>query len=72
MPEEQRLLLDTEPIREQKEFAGLIARWVNTKQMLADCLTKDDPQAGDYLRHVVKTGYLRLTSNAGIDLLLGN
>ena len=49
----------------------MITRWVNTKQMLADCLTKDDPKAGDYLRYVVNTGYLQLTSIPDIDRLLG-
>jgi hypothetical protein len=69
-PEEQRLLLDIEAIREQKELTGLQTRWVNTKQMLADCLTKDDFKAGDYLRHVVATGYLHLTEHPDIEGVL--
>ncbi len=39
--------------------------------MLADYLTKDDPKAGDYLRYVVKTGYLKLTAIPYIDEVLG-
>jgi hypothetical protein len=34
--------------------------------MLADCLTKDDPKAGDYLRHVVRHGVLHLTERLAI------
>ncbi len=44
---------------------------MNTKQILADCLTKDDPKAGDFLRYVVKTGYLKLTAIPNIDEVLG-
>jgi hypothetical protein len=71
VPEEMRLLLDIEALREQKEFTGLVTRWVNTKQMVADCLTKDDQKAGDYLRYVVRTGYLNLTAIPNIDQVLG-
>ena len=38
--------------------------------MLADCLTKDDPKAGDYLRHVVTTGQLSLINDPEIDKIL--
>ncbi len=61
------MILDIETIREQNKFTGLITCWVNTKQMLVDCLTMDDPKAGDYLRYMVKTGYFHLTFIAGID-----
>lgn len=31
------------------------------RQMLADCLTKEDQRAADYLRFVLKSGRYRLT-----------
>ena len=45
VPSERRLLIDIEALRNDIETNGVVSRWINTKQMLADCLTKDDVRA---------------------------
>ncbi|CAK0834935.1 unnamed protein product [Prorocentrum cordatum] len=44
--ESKRLLSDIESLRKDIEFNSVVSKWVNTKQMLADCLTKQDVRAG--------------------------
>ena len=70
VPSERRLLLDIEALREQIELFGQETRWVNTKQMLADCLTKDDVRAGDYMRRVIRTSQFSMTEDPTIDAIL--
>lgn len=45
----------------------MISKWVNTNQMLADFLTKEDQRAGDYLRIVLKSGRYELTEDTMAD-----
>ena len=40
VPSERRLLIDIEALRNDIEKNGVVSRWINTKQMSADCLTK--------------------------------
>ena len=48
----------------------MTTRWVDTRQMVADCLTKHDDKCGDYLRHVIQHGRFSLSKILNIDLLL--
>ncbi|CAK0897251.1 unnamed protein product [Prorocentrum cordatum] len=57
-PSEKRLLIDIESLRNEIEVNSVVSKWVNTKQMLADCLTKQDVRAGDHARHAPRTGRL--------------
>ena len=59
VPSERRLLIDIEALRNDIETNGVVSRWIMTKQMLADCLTKDDVRAADYLRYVLRHGTKR-------------
>ena len=70
VPTERRLLLDIESLRERVE-SGMICRWCDTKQMVADCLTKHDDRCGDYLRYVIAQGRFSLTKIDNIEKLLG-
>ncbi|CAK0806425.1 unnamed protein product, partial [Prorocentrum cordatum] len=63
VPSEKRLLIDIESLRNDIEFNSVVSKWVNTKQMLAGCLTKQDVRAGDYMRYVLWTGEYRLTED---------
>ncbi|CAK0822266.1 unnamed protein product, partial [Prorocentrum cordatum] len=63
VPSETRLLIDIESLRNDMEFNSVVSKWVNTKQMLADCLTKQDVRAGDYMRYVRRTDEYRLTED---------
>ncbi|CAK0852939.1 unnamed protein product [Prorocentrum cordatum] len=63
VPSEKRLLIDIESLRNDIEFNSVVSKWVNTKQMLADCLSKQDVRAGDYMRYVLRTGEYRLTED---------
>ena len=56
-----------EALREDLDSNNMTSKWINTRQMLADCLTKSDPRAADYLRHVLKTGYYQLTEDPKAD-----
>ena len=69
VPTERRLLLDIESLRERVEN-GMIERWCDTKQMVADCLTKHDDKCGDYLRYVIAKGRFSLTKLEHIESLL--
>ncbi len=51
-------------------MTGLNTKWVNAKQQLADCLTKDDAKAGDYLRYVLKHCYLHMVEHPDIEWVL--
>ncbi|CAK0866772.1 unnamed protein product [Prorocentrum cordatum] len=65
VPSDKRLLIDIESLRNDIEFNNVVSKWVNvnTKQMLADCLTKQDFRAGDYMRYVLWTDEYRLTED---------
>ncbi|CAK0877498.1 unnamed protein product, partial [Prorocentrum cordatum] len=63
VPSEKRLLIDIESLRNGIEFNNVVSKWVNTKQMLADCITKQDVRAGDSMRYVLRTGEYRLTGD---------
>ncbi|CAK0847195.1 unnamed protein product [Prorocentrum cordatum] len=54
VPSEKRLLIDIESFRNDSEFNNVVSNWVNAKQMLADCLTKQDIRAGDHMRHYLR------------------
>ncbi|CAK0873735.1 unnamed protein product [Prorocentrum cordatum] len=49
----KRLLIDIRSLRNDIEFNDVVSKWVNTKQMIADCLTK----------YVLRTGEYRLTAD---------
>ncbi|CAK0825490.1 unnamed protein product [Prorocentrum cordatum] len=70
VPSERRLLIDIEALRNDLEFNNVVSKWVNTKQMLADCLTKNDVRAGDYMRYVLQTGEYRLTEDLMADQII--
>ena len=53
IPSERRLLIDIEALRNDIDENNMVSKWMNTRQMLADCLTKGDPRAADYLRYVL-------------------
>ncbi|CAK0858741.1 unnamed protein product, partial [Prorocentrum cordatum] len=61
VPSEKRLLIDIESPRNDIKFNNVVSKWVNTEQMLADCLTEQDVRAGDYASCVLRTGECRLT-----------
>ncbi|CAK0854830.1 unnamed protein product [Prorocentrum cordatum] len=63
VPSEKRLLIDIESLGNDIEFNSVESTWVNTMQMLADCPTKQDVRAGDYMRYVLRTGECRLTED---------
>ena len=63
VPSERRLLIDIEALRNDIETNGVVSRWVNTKQMLVDCLTKDDVRAADYLRYVLRPGTYQIVED---------
>ncbi|CAK0847357.1 unnamed protein product [Prorocentrum cordatum] len=68
VPSEKRLLIDIESLRNDLEFNNVVSKWVSTKQMLADCLTKHDVRAGDYMRYVLQTGEYRLIAKQRMEL----
>ncbi|CAK0884198.1 unnamed protein product, partial [Prorocentrum cordatum] len=70
VPSEKRLLIDIESLRSDLEFNNVVSKWVSTKQMLADCLTKHDVSAGDYMRYVPHTGECRLTEDLMADQII--
>ncbi|CAK0903395.1 unnamed protein product, partial [Prorocentrum cordatum] len=47
VPSEKRLLIDVESLRNDLEFNSVVSKWVSTKQMLADCVTKHDDLMAD-------------------------
>ena len=63
VPSERRLLIDIEALRNDIETNGVVSRWINTKQMMADCLTKDDARAADYLRYVLRHGTYQIVED---------
>ena len=67
VPSERRLLMDIEALRSDIENHGVKSFWINTKQMLADCMTKNDPRCGDYLRYVLRTGFYQRTEDKEAD-----
>ena len=70
IPSERRLLLDIQALRHDVKHNNVMTRWSNTKQMLADCFTKDDARAADYLRYVLRTGMYALVEDPYIDAIL--
>eukprot|EP00959_Pyramimonas_sp_CCMP1952_P172503 3604274-Pyramimonas_sp.AAC.1 len=70
VPSEKRLLIDIESLRKDLEFNNVVSKWVSTKQMLADCLTKRDVRAGDYMRYVLQTGEYQLTEDLMADQVI--
>ena len=71
-PSERRLLIDIEALRNDIETNGVVSRWINTKQMLADCLTKDDVRAADYLRYVLRHGTYQSVEDLMADQIMYN
>ena len=67
IPSERRLLIDIEALRNDIDENNMVSKWINTRQMLADCLTKGDRRAADYLRYVLRTGLYRLTEDPQAD-----
>lgn len=63
VPSERQLLLSSEAPRNDIEAGRMISKWVNSKQMLMERLTKEDQPAGDYLRFVLKSGRYDVTKN---------
>ncbi|MDA8583367.1 hypothetical protein N9L68_04020 [bacterium] len=47
IPSERRLLIDIEALRNDLDDNNVVSKWISTRQMLADCLTKSDPRAAD-------------------------
>ena len=72
VPSERRLLIDIEALRNDIETNGVVSRWINTKQMLADCLTKDDVRAADYLRYVLHYGTYQIVEDLMADQIIYN
>ena len=72
VPSERRLLIDIEALRNDIETNGVVSRWINTKQMLADCLTKDDARAADYLRYVLRYGTYQIVEDLMADQIIYN
>ena len=72
VPSERRLLIDIEALRSDIETNGVVSRWINTKQMLADCLTKDDVRAADYLRYVLRHGTYQIVEDLKADQIIYN
>ena len=72
VPSERRLLIDIEALRNDIETNGVVSRWINTKQMLADCLTKDDVRAADYLRYVLRHGTYQIVEDPMADQIIYN
>ncbi|CAK0808101.1 unnamed protein product [Prorocentrum cordatum] len=70
VPSEKRLLIDIESLRNDLGFNSVVSKWVSTKQMLADCLTKHDVRAGDYMRYMLQTGEYRLTEDLMADQVI--
>ncbi|CAK0803467.1 unnamed protein product [Prorocentrum cordatum] len=70
VPSEKRRLIEIESLRNDLEFNNVVSKWVSTKQMLADCLTKHDVRAGDYMRYVLQTGECRLTEDLMADQII--
>ena len=70
IPSERRLQIDVEALRESIEYYNVTSRWCNTKQMLADCLTKDDPNAVTYLRHVLRNGKYGITQDHDLEKII--
>lgn len=62
-PSERRLLLDSEADRNDSEAGHIISKWVNMKDVWADCLNKGDQRAGDYLRFVLKSRRYQVTED---------
>ena len=72
VPSERRLLIDIEALRNDIETNGVVSRSINTKQMLADCLTKDDVRAADYLRYVLRHGTYQIVEDPMADQIIYN
>lgn len=60
IPSERRRLLDFDSLRNGIEAGHTISKWVKTKQMLADCLAKEDQRTGEYLCFVRKSARYHL------------
>ena len=63
IPSERRLLIDIEALRNDIQENNTVSKWINTRQMLPDCLTKGDPRTADDLRYVLRPGLYRLTED---------
>ena len=70
IPDNKRLLLDLEIIRDQVRDDGVELRWVDTKHQLADAMTKDATSAADYLHLVLKTGEVSILEDAQLQAKL--
>ena len=70
VPSERRLVIDIEALRDDLESNNVRSKWVSTRQMLADCLTKDDPRAADYLKFVLRTGRYCIVEDTETDSIL--
>ena len=65
-------MIDIEALRNDIETNGVVSRWINTKQTLADCLTKDDVRAADYLRYVLRHGTYQIVEDPMADQIIYN
>ena len=55
-----------------EEGGALQFAWVNTKQQMADPLTKNSVEAFAYLRHVLLTGVFSIKYDANIDKIISS
>ena len=70
VPENKRLLLDLEIIRDQVRDDNVQLKWIGTKYQLADALTKDGTEASLYLRHVLDTNEVSIMEDKSLDAIL--
>ena len=64
-PDDRRLGLDMQILRDLMENGGLKVKWVSTTQMIADGLTKADRSS--YLRYVLHRGVLHVVRHPAIE-----
>ena len=64
-PDDKRLALDMQVLRDMMENSSMSVRWVATQQMIADPLTKGGP--GNYLAHVLRTGMFHIVKHPDIE-----
>ena len=66
-PSKRGLDIDIEELRADVAEPYLVSERVNTRQTLTYCLTENDAQAADYVRHVLETDVYKLTGCLGAD-----
>ena len=70
VPENKRLLLDLEIVRDQVRDENAQLKWIGTKYQLADALTKDGTEASLDLRHVLDTNEVSIMEDKSLDAIL--